>query len=318
MISDLAHPAQLEPRGDVAVLPASGCVSIAVDGARPVVTVDRIIEYFYPTHDGCTIWIDVFFTNHSDSVGDMLVMHRGGFEATDVSRASWSLTSETDDFVFERSLTRRIVSLHRRYCPVTVRSLDSVGLDGAEYTIWNSATKDGLVRLVDNDSTVDAPFSLWRIGPVSGRDRCVFRLRLDMSAATFSAGIGQSRSFVAFGESILLAKIQGEDLPNYTYPDKCRYQRALENFLEAERVIPGTFEYLVIAKEGSVLPWETTPLSPGLVQRSIDDPRLDECTRWFVPDDSANWHLAGNAYKAFALKVTDPPAVVTSTELVAL
>jgi hypothetical protein len=131
-----------------------------------------------------------------------------------------------------------------------------------------------------------------------------------MSHGTFIAGIGRDKAFVAYGESILLSKIQHEDLPAYEGADRDAYEEHLERFLAGNRIVPEAFEYLVISPEGSSLPWDTTPLSPTLFQQPIDSPELEQCTRWFVTDASAtkDWQLTGKAYSGFVLKVDSAEA----------
>jgi hypothetical protein len=163
-------------------------------------------------------------------------------------------------------------------------------------------------EIVGGDTSTKVPFTLWKIGPLLG-ERTLFRLRLDMSAATFASQIGRVNGFTAYGEDILLEKIQSEDIPGYLHSDRSDYEGRLRDFLSMEHLIPETFEYLVVGPEGVDLPWDTTPLSSRILQRSISPARLERCTRWFVAEtsDAARWFLSAKAskpYSTFGLRVT--------------
>jgi hypothetical protein len=284
----------------------TGCVSVAVKGAKGAVTVDRVIEYCQATPTTCTIWIDVFLTNRSPDVSEILILHRGGFQGTDVTLESWlSASSEA----FESGLSRRIRALHRSYLPIEIIDGGIVRLNGADYRVSSAdEPRYQLREVIGGDAPVRVPFTLWSLAPTTP-GRTLFRIRLTMSSATFDSQIDRADGFTAYGEAILLEKIESDDLPNYAQPDRPEYERQLREFLAVEHVTPEAFEYLLISEEDTELPWQTTPLSSRIQQRSITIPRLQMCTKWFVVDVSncADWLLSASTskpYHTFGLRIT--------------
>jgi hypothetical protein len=233
----------------------------------------------------------------------MLILHRGSFSGRDATCESWLPGSESGAG-FPKSLTRRICELHRTEAPIEIPTFGVVTLGNTQYTVWNERDRSALVTIVGDSPATDVPFTMWGVGPIP-RGSSLFRICLQMSPATFAAGIGRDRRFVACGEGILLDKITREDLPSYDGPDAAAYAAALAQFQNSDHVTPETFEYLVVGPEGADLPWETTPLSPRLLQPSIRSRSVERCTRWFLADTSTtrNWYLTGNAYSSFVVKV---------------
>jgi hypothetical protein len=124
-----------------------------------------------------------------------------------------------------------------------------------------------------------------------------------MSRPTYDVQVGDS--FRAYGESILLDKIQFQDLPRYREPDREQYLRKFEAFKANKHLVPEFFEYLLVAPEKEELHCTTQPLSWASEPLILDE-QLRKNTRWFVADISrtALFSISGQPYNDFCLRVT--------------
>jgi len=125
-------------------------------------------------------------------------------------------------------------------------------------------------------------------------------LKLEATPECYNTQIGQGDTIYAYGDSILWQRIE-HDLRTYTGPNAEDYRL---RFLEGARVVPNIFEWLLVSPDSSTR-WVTTPLSYNLSPRVVPD-EYQQTTHWFVADYSQGgaWHLVGNRYNAFTLKIT--------------
>lgn len=187
---------------------STGCISIGAPLASGI-EIDRVVEYCKPTSRSCLIWVDIFCNNTSDSPQSLVVLHRGSFAARDVTRSSWLLTN-SDNFSFERTLTRRLIRLHKNLDPILEAGANIVKVGDYEYIIPENGYEVSTV--VGGQGDTDAAFTMWEIQRIPGNTRQLLRLSLTMGNRTFWSRIGGRNSFHAYGETILLRKIEFEDL----------------------------------------------------------------------------------------------------------
>jgi hypothetical protein len=279
---------------------STGCISIAV-GKESEIEVDRVVEFFRPRLQAGTLWVDVFFHNPSPQPQSLIILHRGTFAARDVTRESWTEGNSAGQ-VFERSLTRRLKKLHEGFDPIRATG-DSILVAGVEYRIPDVAPT--ITDIVEADPLLDVPFSMWELHGFPGPLRQVLRLRLDMGQATLENRLGKSGEFYAYGEAILLNKIQYQDLPSYEGPCADEFREAFKRFLAARHAVPDKFEYLLVADDDTDLAWDATVLSANLSTRWIAEPDLRRNTLWFVTGMSGAWRLAGTRKQNdYALRFT--------------
>jgi len=150
------------------------------------------------------------------------------------------------------------------------------------------------------------PFSMWSINDLAAEQRQVIRIRLSMAPQTFESHIGRKGMFYAYGESILLNKIEYEDLACYKELDAGDYRQAFAKFKSGFHIVPDVFEYLVISPRDTYLGWEATPLSPMLSPQVVLPKDIQRNTRWFIADykQSDKWSLVGSRYNGFVVKIT--------------
>jgi hypothetical protein len=283
---------------------STGCISIGTVRASGV-EIDRVVEYCSPSANSCCIWVDIFCSNTSKSPRRLLVLHRGSFVARDVTRLSW-IQGGDDDFAFESMLTRRLKRLHKNFDPVVSAEANIVRVGNYEYRVPDSNYR--ISTVVGGDEDADAAFTMWEISEIPAHTRQVIRLALTMGKQTFQARISGRESFHAYGEAILLQKIEFEDLASFDGRDREEYREAFARFMSGEHIVPDVFEYLLVS-EGEFLDWDVTPLSPGLSARWITYPDLNTNTVWFVMDIlNATFSIVGRRkYNAFALRITADP-----------
>jgi hypothetical protein len=247
--------------------------------------------------------VDVFLHNFSDRERRLLLLHRGSLCGLNVSAKSWSL-AETSQESFERELTTRIISLHENFDPIEFPQEGTVAVAGHEYRVWQGPEELPVV-VGDRDGT-DVPFTMWDVGGFTPGQRHLLRVRLSMAEETFEKQVGNRGFFDAYGEAILLRKIEQEDLPHCAESDTESYWRGFDRFQAADHVVPDTFEYLVVSPIGTELRWETTALSQNLSCQFVPPGELRSCTRWFVADnsDSEHWCLEGRRCNGFVVEMT--------------
>jgi hypothetical protein len=281
---------------------STGCISIGTPvDAR--IEIERVVEYCKPTASSCLIWVDIFCNNPSDVPQSLLVLHRGSFVARDVTRRSW--LENSDIFSFERTLTRRLTRLHKNFDPILEKETNAVKLGKYEYLVPENDYEVSIV--VGGQEDIDSPFTMWNISEIPGKTRQMIRLSLTMGDSTFLARIGGRDSFHAYGEAILLQKIEFEDLASFE-GRRCsgEYRDAFDSFKSSKHVVPDIFEYLLVSEDDTPLGWEVTPLSAGLSARWIPYPDMQNNTVWFVTDISrASFSLVGRRKRnAFAVRFT--------------
>lgn len=282
---------------------ATGCISIGTTGAP--VQIDRVIEYFQPHNGSCMVWVDVFLDNTSNEDKNLLLLHRGSLSAANVTRESWA-SPENVPATASLHLTNRIVRLHHSFDPIRAMPEGIVAVGERDYQVWEGPE---LVSVVIGDKAeADVPFTLWRIGPFSGGQRHVFRIRMVMTPQTFERHVGPLGTFYAYGEAILLDKIEYEDLTCYEGSDAEEYRQVFAEFNACSQMLPDKFEYLVVSPEGTTLEWETTPLSPLISPQLILEDDLRSNTRWLVASYADKWSLIGKRYNGFVVKITTASA----------
>jgi hypothetical protein len=289
---------------------ATGCVSIATR-LGDLLRIERVIEYFRLDESTCTIWVDIFMYNPGKDNSYPLLLHRGSLSGTDVTKDSWLLKSSTSDDIFERQITDRIMQLHEAYDPIRLSCKGLVTAGDHDYHPIQQS--EPLQVVVGDVAKANIPFTMWKIGCFVGDQRHVIRLRLVLTPKTFESQIGREGIFYAYGESILLDKIEYEDLPCYEGEDAAEFRQAFAMFKSCRHVVPDTFEYLVISPESKELEVETKVLSPMISPQFISSANLRRCTRWFVADNSHSdkWSLMGKRYNGFVVKVLAAQATVT-------
>jgi hypothetical protein len=285
---------------------STGCISIGVSKDSGI-QVDRVVEFFEPASDSGVLWVDVFFSNPTPQPQSISILHRGNFSATDVTRQSWSAADSLAPGL-ARSLTGRLKTLHEDFDPIRTAD-DSIIVAGIEYRLPEI---DPIITcVVDVKDNIDTPFTMWDLHGFPGPRRQLFRLRLEMGRATFSSRMGEVGEFYAYGEAILLNKIQCQDLPSYEGPCAEEFRQAFNRFQTERHVVPDKFEYLLVWNDVTDLGWEATALSANLSTRWISDPDLRRNTLWFVADiEGAAWSLGGSLKQnSYALRFTSERVV---------
>ncbi len=286
---------------------ATGCISIAVETGAPIV-VDRMIEYLELHDDSAVIWVDIFLRNPHGASRSLLVLHRGSLQAENVTDETWS-SGAPSKASFASALRQRIMRLHETFAPISwVPSEDRVIVGEQEYEVWQGPQEPEVV--VGDDRQADVPFTMWRVASFMAGHSYVLRLRLSMSPGTFKNQIGDQGLFYAYGEAILLRKIEDEDLPRYQEESPEQHYQVYHDaffpqFKRAAPAVPDFFEYLVVCQEGTKLGWETTALSPMTFPQPITAEELRANTRWFVYDSSQSdkWSLVGKRYNGMVVRV---------------
>lgn len=278
----------------------TGCVSI---GSRTGagLRVERVIEYVQPEQESYVIWVDIFLLNESPSEQSILLLHRGSLAATNETDSAWLGSA-----ISNRShwLTKRIIALHEGSVdPIAVQSDDRVAIGDLTYDVWRSQSSS-LSAIVGDKPDSDVPFTMWEIGSFKGPGRYALRFKLAMTRETFQRHVPTEGLFYAYGESILLHKIENEDLTFYDGEDAASYKEAFAVFKSGSHLFPDIFEYVVIAPENSSLAWETTSLSPRFSPQVISE-ELNKNTRWFIADFCARTQHASTRwqFRGFILKL---------------
>jgi hypothetical protein len=268
---------------------STGCISVGAGDSQ--IQVDRVIEYIQLTTHSFVLWVDIFFQNHSSESQSLTVLHRGSFSASDVTRASWAL-AEPPRLLFERSLSERLIQLHADSEPVGLAT-KGVSIDGHVYQIPEAGCK--VTTVVGGVSDIDTPFTMWEVGSFYGPERHLIRLRLPMNPETYRNRVGQRDRFYAYGETILLEKIQLQDLPAYNGPELEKYCQAFITFSGRRHAVPDKFEYVIVGAEHAPLDWTATSLNSHLSERWIKSQELRRSTMWFVSETlhSGDWSLVG-------------------------
>ena len=289
----------------------TGCVSIASSVVPPAV-VERVIECFYASEGNKkgTIWVDIFFLNPSAKEDTLLVLHRGSLSAVDVTKESWAAEQQQSGS-FTLSLANRIQQLHATTVPVVPLPGEKVRLGEHEYHLWCGPK---LPRAIVGDKPgADVPFTMWELGPFAPQTPHILRLRLSMSHETFDTQVGTQGEFYAYGDAILLDKIENEDLPRYAGDDANDYRNAYKLFRSKAHVVPKVFEYLVVSPDNTDLGWETIPLSPMSSPQLLPHD-LGRTTRWLITDNSHSdkFSLVGKRYNGLVVRVTSTQPATTS------
>jgi len=283
---------------------ATGCVSLGTD-TGVALPVERVIECFLANESESRIWVDIFLHNPSGSEQSLIILHRGSLKAVNVTEESWSTGEDSglSGGPFERSLTSRIVQLHQSFDPIQISPGGRVRVGATDYQVVSGSVAPRV--MIGDNPRANVPFTMWRVGPfVSGRH--ILRMRLDMSPETFEAQIGRSSSFCAYGEEILLDRIQHDDLVTYDGADIEAYRQAYDQFKNGTRMVPDVFEYVVVSPDGIELPWRITTISSMIHEHRIFAPNLSATTRLFIADcaHSHEWTLQGEPYNGFVVRFT--------------
>jgi len=200
-----------------------------------------------------------------------------------------------------------LIRLHKNLDPILETRTNVVKAGDYVYTVPGNDYE--VHTVVGGEKDIDSPFTMWEISRIAGNTRQMLRLSLAMRDGTFSARIRGRDSFHAYGESILLQKIEFEDLATFDGGRSEEYRQAFARFKAGRHAIPNVFEYLVVSEDDVPLNWEATPLSAGLSARGIPYPELKQNTVWFFTNIvSATFRIVGRPkYNAFALRLTAAP-----------
>jgi hypothetical protein len=258
--------------------------------------VQRVIEYLDPAAG--IVWVDICLSNDLSRTQRYWVLHRGTLSGRDVTKESWG----TEPQIY---ITERICRLHENFDPIK-RVGEQWAIGGIPYQVWN--TTSGIEAVVASSPEVDAPFTLWELSGFKPSTKYLLRLELDMGRATFCNQIGTRDAFHAYGETILLDKIEREDLPAFqeSRPDEyARYKEKFDLFKASAHLIPDIYEFLLVSSNND-LGWEASPLSHMLSPQPINDDQIKRTTCWFVNDiaHDSEWTFIGQRFNSFALKAT--------------
>lgn len=278
----------------------TGCISIVNANGDPT-PVDRVIEYLQPK-DG-TVWVDICLFNNSDRDQRYWILHRGSLTARNITLESW-LPNRTRPRL---DLTERIRKLHHTFDCIDI---DDAGVTIGEisYKVWDSK-KQEVEPVIGANAELDVPFTMWELSGFAASARYILRLQLRMGKATFQNQIGSRDVINLYGESILLDKIESEDLSAYreTNPEQYEnYRVQFERFQSGIHLIPDIYEFLLVSADGTELGWETSSVSPMLSPRLIADDDLQRATCWFVNDIAHNsrFLFVGRRSNSFAVKAS--------------
>jgi hypothetical protein len=268
---------------------ATGCVSAAA--SREGIQIDRLIEYFSPRRDACTLWIDLFITNESEQPGTLRLLHRGSLTATDVTNTSWP--THANGATEHPDLTSLITQLHENDQAITTTT-ETVKVGDVDYAI--NSRGPGTLRTLIGGTPKNVPFTIWEIGDVS-RGRSVVRVELKMTPQTFTTQIGGGTTFFAYGEAILLDVISKQDLPCYQGADRDEFIKQFDEFTKQHQT-PDVFEYIITSNDPQIR-WTTTPISPNLSERYIPKPLRGRAS-WFLIEwpHADKFHVQGNVEHA--------------------
>lgn len=265
-----------------------------------------------PVRKTCTICADIFVHNWGPDEDWLEILHRGSLTARDVTTESWG-----DDVPvgWPATIARRVEILHQAGIE---RRPGAIKVRGTEYRLWNGPASVVPATLGDAP-LVDVPFTMWELGPFPPNEHCIARLALELHAVSYARQIGNSKGFYAYGDAILLDKIEYEDLPTYNGPDGKRFRETFRTF--KEHLVPRVFEWLLVSPDGEPLPWVTTTLSANFSPQVIRDD-YSATTQWFVAEyaQADTFHVKGELSdstgaelsNAFALRVEDASAVAAA------
>lgn len=279
----------------------TGCVSVATQ--LKTIFLERLVEYFCPERESCTIWVDLFINNVSTTSGWIWLLHRGSLTATEVTAASWPASA--DSALAERGcamsilLTRYLKKLHE---------IDAeIKADKRRVTVGNriydlaSLSRDSVSPVIgkteqDSESEQlagDIPFTLWKIEDLPP-GRSLLRVQLQMTKRCFRTQIGTSGRFYAYGEALLLRTIETQDLEFYEGPDRGDFRKAFAEFTGSHHLVPDVFEYIITSADPNTT-WTTKALSQGFSKRYVP-PELKEHVSWHSIEwpDNDGFHMQGD------------------------
>lgn len=257
----------------------SGCISCfrgAGTDDDVELIIERIIEFFEPEAGRLTL--DVFLRIVGSGRAELGVLHRGSLSGALRSFPPWGAHSDRDRI---DELTELAVALHADTEPDKIRfSSDGYVTIGAErYQLRDY--QDGVTTEI-GDEPRNVPFTAWRVGPFPGAGRWAFRLVLEMHSETRKIQLEQDNKFYVYGDSILLDIIDLEDLAPNNDPTHIKYREYLDSILNHGRLVPDTYEFILVAPVDQKLDWRTEPLSPELSESPIDNAQYADRAKWFV------------------------------------